>query len=174
MKKVKVFFVFLVALLLLPGLSSRAFSEGGTDVVGTVLDAQGNPVKGVEISVQDADGKVVAQAVTNDKGGYIMKGLAPGQYNLALNPLATGFQGETVATSLGSEGLTVNWTVSAAAPAVAVATPGVAGGGIFGLGKTSTFLGGLGLVGGGVGGATGGGAFDSGGTSSASPLSSSQ
>ena len=51
-----------------------------------------------------------------------------GQYGLTLDPDHTGYRGATVVASLVGEGLTVNWTVSTAAVAIAAATPAAAAG----------------------------------------------
>jgi hypothetical protein len=161
---------FGILLLVTFAAVSLARQVWAATLIGVVLDAQGNPVGEAEIAVHDATGKAVARAVTNAKGEYVFEGLPPGQYNLSLNPLHGGFQGQTVVASLGEKGLTVSWTVSPSVPAVAAATPGLATtGGILGLGNTGTFLGGVGLLGAGVGGAAAGGSF-SGGNTSASPV----
>jgi hypothetical protein len=75
-----------------------------------------------------------------------------------LDPLKSGFQGSTVVASLGSEGLTVNWTVSANAAAIATAIPGTG----FALGSGTVLLG-LAGIGGILGIVAGTGGFDSGG-----------
>jgi len=131
MKKTRLFFIFLVALLFLGGFSAFAQEPAETEgkvlranLVGRVLDAQGNPVEGVEISAQDPDGEVIARETTNDEGRYRMKCLPVGQYDLTLDPLTTGFQGQTVEADNGIRGLIVDWTVSPAVPAVAVARSG--------------------------------------------------
>jgi hypothetical protein len=145
--------VGLAVLLTFATVAGVARCAQAATLAGAILDVQGKPVEGVEISVQDATGKTVASAVTNAKGVYAMEGIPPGQYHVSLNPLNTGFQGQTVVATVSEKGLTVSWTVSSTAPAVAAATPGIAtAGGIFGLGTTGTFLGGVGLVGAGVGG----------------------
>ena len=94
------------------------------NIVGTVRDTQGNPVGGLVISAQDPGGELVASAVTDDEGEYVMECLNQDQYNLSLDPVTTGFRGQTVVVSLGPEGLNANWSVSSTAPAVATAKPG--------------------------------------------------
>lgn len=138
MKEVAKFVVFLAVLLFLLGLSPAAFSQQTAQIVGTVLDAQGNPVEGAEVVVQDPKtGNTLARATTNAKGEYKIYGLAPGRYNLRLNPMATGVEGQTVAVTVGvEEGLTVSWLVSTAITAIAAATPDVVVGGPLRLGTT--------------------------------------
>jgi len=120
----KVGSVVLAALLVVPAHVLPAFSEQSAHIVGTVFDVQGNPVVGAEIAAHDSAGKVLARAITTDKGEYALPGLVPGQYNLTANPVTTGFKRQTVVAAVGAEGLAVNWAVSTAAPAVAAATPG--------------------------------------------------
>lgn len=133
MKKTEIIFPLLAALLLIPGLSPKAIAQEPAEtkgkvlranIVGTVLDVQGNPVGGLVISAQDPSGELVASAVTDEEGEYVMECLNQDQYNLSLDPVTTGFRGQTVVVSLGPEGLMANWTVSGTAPAVAAAKPG--------------------------------------------------
>jgi hypothetical protein len=122
------------------------------------VDGQGNPVQGVEIEIKDAQGNVVGQATTNAQGQYTIANLPPGEYTIALDPLKTGFQGNTVLASVGADGLTVNWTVSPTNLAVATATAGTG----FGLGTGGIVLLSVLGLGGVVGIVAGTGAFDSG------------
>lgn len=158
MKKTRVIFPLLAALLLLPGLSPKAIAQEPAEtkgkvlranIVGAVRDKQGNPVEGVEVSARrDHGGKIVASAVTNDEGEYVIECLNQDQYNLTLDPRTTGFQGQTLVASLGPEGLIANWAVSSAAPAVAEAEPGGIPCGGYAWGAAGAALGGLGVVGG--------------------------
>jgi hypothetical protein len=101
---------------------------------------------------------VVGQATTNAQGQYTIANLPPGEYTIALDPLKTGFQGNTVLASVGADGLTVNWTVSPTNLAVATATAGTG----FGLGTGGIVLLSVLGLGGVVGIVAGTGAFDSG------------
>ncbi len=94
------------------------------DIVGTVSDAQGNPVQGVQITAQTPTGKVVAQALASANGKYQIRGLNAGTYDCALNPLQTGFKAGTAVSDLGPKGLTINWKLSPTAPAIALASEG--------------------------------------------------
>lgn len=113
----------LLALAFGVGLSGAALAA---DVGGAVKSAQGQPVSGLQVIAKDASGKVVGQATTASNGSYLIKGVNPGSYNFTLAPGSTGFQGQTVASSLGPDGLCLNWGVSSNAPAVATAQPGIA------------------------------------------------
>src|SRR2546422_889782 len=114
----------LAGVVALSGAIFSAFFEQTPHIAGTGIDIQGNPVEGAEVVARDSTGKVIARAVTSNRGEYALEGLAPGQYNLTANPLTTGFKRQTVVAPLGAEGLTINWAVSPAAPAIAAATPG--------------------------------------------------
>lgn len=85
------------------------------NLVGTVLGTAASPVPGIEITAKDPAGRSVGQSVTDVQGQYVLKSLPVGQYGLTLDPDHTGYRGATVVASLVREGLTVNWTVSAAA-----------------------------------------------------------
>jgi hypothetical protein len=120
MKRKLVFFALGLSFSLLVGLSP-AFCA---DVVGTVMDLQGRPASGVKIVVRDTAGKIFGQATTDAKGHYAIAGLSPNTYDYTLNPLATGFKGGSAVSHLDSEGLTINWKVSNAGDATALATQG--------------------------------------------------
>lgn len=100
----------------------RVFSAETANIGGVVQTAHGQPVEGVEIMVKDPADRLRARAITNTRGQYILENLPLGPCRLMLNPLTTGFKGETVATNLGAKGLTVNWLVSPSAPAIAAAS----------------------------------------------------
>jgi hypothetical protein len=109
-----------LGLVLLGGVPSSFCA----DVAGTVSDLQGRPVSGVRIVVKDLAGKVFGQAVADAKGHYAIGGLSPNTYNYVLEPLGTGFKSGSVASSLDSNGLTIDWKVSDLNNALAMATQG--------------------------------------------------
>ena len=110
--------------------------QGSSTIVGTVVNAQKNPVPGIKILAKDPSGKILGEAVTDAEGNYNLKNLRIGQYQLTLDPLKSPFQGETVVTALGPEGLTVDWIVSKSAKAIASATLGIASSGPVAFGDT--------------------------------------
>jgi len=119
----------LATILCIFGAPLQVLSEPpSANLVGTVLNTAADPVPGIEIIAKDPTGKPVGQSVTDKEGQYVLKKLPVGKYGLKLDPIQTGYQGATVVTPLTVEGLTVNWTVSttAAAVAIAAATPNIA------------------------------------------------
>ena len=112
-----------IVLTLIVGLcmSTAAFAAS---VGGLVANSQGQPVSGVTIVAKDTSGKVLGQGTTSTCGVYDIKGLKEGNYNFTLDPGSTGFQGQTVASYVGPDGICLNWGVSATSPAVASAQPG--------------------------------------------------
>lgn len=119
MKRLIVFTLGL-GLLFLVAVSSAFCAE----VLGEVTDLQGHAVGEVKIAVQDSAGKVVGQAITDANGHYLIGGLSPNTYNYTLDPLATGFKGGSAVSYLDSNGLKINWKVSDANNALALATQG--------------------------------------------------
>jgi 5-hydroxyisourate hydrolase-like protein (transthyretin family) len=107
-------------------------TDSAGSIGGVVQNTQGSPVEGVVIIAlqEDENGndKVIARAVTNANGEYTLGCLPPGEYKLQLDAMATGFQGQMVKAGLSSAGSTVNWNVSTANQAIALAKdqgPGV-------------------------------------------------
>src|SRR6202166_3610204 len=111
----------LLSVIFFVSVSSAAFAAS---VGGTVASSQGQPLSGVQVIVKDAGGKVIGQGATGDGGVYDITGLQPGNYNFTLDPGSTGYQGQTVASYVGPDGICLNWGVSTTSPAVATAQPG--------------------------------------------------
>jgi hypothetical protein len=159
----KAFFVALAVILGLPAMPGLALSQAAmSPVIGTVRDTRGRPVSGVKIVGKHRSVKILTEAIADAGGRYALTNLPAGQYLLTLDPLNTPFQGQTVVSSVGPQGLTVDWIVSSTAPAIASALPGAANEGAFGLSPEKLgFLGFLGAAGLEVGIAASAGAFDS-------------
>jgi hypothetical protein len=111
----------LMALALGLGTSALALAA---DVRGMVAGGQGQSATGLQVIAKDAGGNVAGQATTGADGGYLISGLKSGDYNFTLVPGSSGFQGQTVASYVGPDGLCLNWGVSTSSPAVATAQPG--------------------------------------------------
>jgi hypothetical protein len=102
---------------------SPAFSN---DIVGTVMDANGNPLQGLQIIVKAQNGQTMAgSAITNPQGQYQIGGLNSGLYNITLDPKGTNLTGQTVVSNLNGNGLTVNWAAAPGRQAIATAQPGI-------------------------------------------------
>ena len=111
----------LLALTFVAGISVPAMAAS---VGGTVAGSQGQPLTGVQVIVKDASGHVVGQGAPGSGGVYDIQGLQPGNYNFTLDPGSSGYQGQTVASYVGADGICLNWGLSTTSPAVASAQPG--------------------------------------------------
>jgi hypothetical protein len=96
-----------------------------SNIIGKVVDAQGDPIKNAEVIVQSPhDPQVVARGTTNDKGEYVIECLKRHEYHLTLGSLPERFLGQTAVVNLGTRGLIVQWSASTDAPAIATARVG--------------------------------------------------
>jgi Carboxypeptidase regulatory-like domain len=111
----------LLSVIFFVSVSSAAFAAS---VGGTVASSQGQPLSGVPVIVKDASGHVIGQGAPGSGGVYDIQGLQPGNYNFTLDPGSSGYQGQTVASYVGADGICLNWGVSTTSPAVASAQPG--------------------------------------------------
>lgn len=109
-----------------------------SDLTGQVGGPSG-PVGGAQVTVTDASGKVVGQGTSNDAGRYCITGLDPGTYKTSVAP-PSGFQPGVTNSSIPTEGLTEDWSLS---PTVVASSsqnsPGACG---------AAFLGGPAIIGG--------------------------
>jgi Carboxypeptidase regulatory-like domain len=95
------------------------------DIVGTVVDSNGNPLQGLQVIVKAQNSQMTGAAITNQTGQYQIEGLNSGLYYITLDPKGTSLAGQTVVTNLNDNGLTVNWATAPGRPAIASAQPGV-------------------------------------------------
>jgi Carboxypeptidase regulatory-like domain len=128
--KVAAFLLMLMCVMILPWSQTQAEGKHEhkpsdsalvrSNIVGKVVDAQGNPIEKVKVTVLDPDNReVVARGVTNKQGEYVIECLDPRQYYLALSALPERFVGQTVVVNLGKDGQIVQWAANAEVPAVA-------------------------------------------------------
>ena len=117
----KSYSVCLAVVAFVVGTSAVALAAS---VGGTVAGSQGQSLSGIQIIVKDASGKVIGTGAPGDSGVYDISGLQPGNYNFTLDPGSSGYQGQTVASYVGADGICLNWGVSTTSPAVATAQPG--------------------------------------------------
>ena len=121
----KAFSCVLSVILIFSMMAGSVRAQSATTlIVGMVGTVQGTPVPGIRIAARDVSGKIVRVAATDVRGQYALQDLSPGRYQLTLDPINSGFKGETVASAVGANGLTVNWMVSQVAPALATAAVG--------------------------------------------------
>ena len=118
----KYLLAFIAGLTLTLGSGSPALPS---DIVGTVVGANGSPLQGAQVIVKAQNGKMMAAAITNQQGQYEIQGLNSGEYYVTLDPRASNIPGQTVVTNLNDNGLTVNWAASPGRQPIATAQPGV-------------------------------------------------
>jgi hypothetical protein len=94
------------------------------DTVGMVSDTQGHAVSGVQILVRNSAGKILAKTQTDSQGHYRISGLAPDIYEYSLDPMGTAFKEGSITLYVGSQGVTIDWTVSEAMGSEALAADG--------------------------------------------------
>ena len=111
----------LLAVIFIVKMSAVA---SAASVGGSMASSQGQPLTGVQVIVKDASGHVIGQGAPGSGGGYNIQGLQPGNYNFTLDPGSSGYQGQTVASYVGPDGICLNWGLSTTSPAVATAQPG--------------------------------------------------
>jgi Carboxypeptidase regulatory-like domain len=78
------------ALLLLFALSSSLFAQVNAGVSGTVSDASGALIPGVEVTAKNINTGIANTSVTNESGSFVFPSLQPGSYTLEAS--LTGFQ----------------------------------------------------------------------------------
>lgn len=75
--------------LLVLAMSSNAFSQATTTLGGTVQDASGALIPGVEVTAVDNATGVARTAITNETGTYAFAAMQPGTYTV--KAALTGF-----------------------------------------------------------------------------------
>jgi hypothetical protein len=113
---------FIAGLTLTLGFSSPALPS---DIVGTVVGANGSPLQGAQVIVKAQNSTTTGAAITNQQGQYEIQGLSSGVYLITLDPKASNIPGQTVVSNLNDDGLTVNWAASPGRQPIATAQPGI-------------------------------------------------
>lgn len=96
--------VLLAALLGAP--AAHAQLNTASAIRGLVMDAQGQPIAGVNVELEfkgESRVKIVKKTVTNKKGGYIYSGLLPGPWSFQFTKL--GYKTTTAQTDLPLGGI---------------------------------------------------------------------
>jgi Carboxypeptidase regulatory-like domain len=114
----------LLAIVLTLATASSALAS---NVVGIVVDQNGNYVNDAYVTVTDSNGKLVGDARTDLYGRYCIVGVPSGTYTISLDlsPTVTALGGMS-AQKVDIEGLTLDWRVSDTKPASATSTIGLA------------------------------------------------
>jgi hypothetical protein len=87
-------YCILIALLLCPIFSIQAFSQSSNATVsGTITDASGGVIPGVNVTATNIATGLVGRAVSNSAGAYTLLSLLPGVYKITMEK--TGFQVQT-------------------------------------------------------------------------------
>lgn len=75
-----------LALSIVPGVPAAGQESGGGESVrGTITDGDGEPVEGVDIFVETADGETVGTATTGPDGSYELELPGPGEYRATID-----------------------------------------------------------------------------------------
>ena len=139
------------------------------EIIGRVTDPHGDAVQGIKIIVLKPIDKELVSSVTGADGSFDLKDLKEDTYFLKLDPQKTNFIGETVMATVTDPGVTIRWSVSTTAPAIALEEKGLRTDVAFWdkdpFGMTMKQLAVTGaisllMIGGGVGGAAAAGAFN--------------
>jgi outer membrane receptor protein involved in Fe transport len=85
-----------------PAVAANVKTSTKYRITGVVKDALGRPIRQAALSLQGADGRVVAHASSNDAGAFSFKVAAPGVY--AVLATKQGFKTATQIVSIKSEG----------------------------------------------------------------------
>jgi Carboxypeptidase regulatory-like domain len=113
-------FSFLIILFLIAPSVVRSQEESraekGADrinIVGEVVDAQGRPIEGVDITLSAKDGgnrdRVIARERTNKSGEYLFECLDRDQYQATLSSRAAGVLEGTTDVDVRKDGLILDW-----------------------------------------------------------------
>ena len=101
-----------VAIAALVSTQPGAFAQGFTAVTGSVSDATGAVIPGVEVTVTNTATGAARQVITNETGTYVVNQLPPGNYDVSASlpgfrrQLMSGVSlpiGETITVNLNLE-----------------------------------------------------------------------
>jgi tetratricopeptide (TPR) repeat protein len=111
--------ILAIALLAAVAFSSPATAQSTGMVKGKVVDAQGQPVEGVKVTIEFKEGITRRHEVkTNKKGEFIQIGLPPGGYKVTAEKEKLGSQSFDVRVRLG-DAAEVNFVLAPGMPGVA-------------------------------------------------------
>src|SRR5450759_4845186 len=90
-----------MALVAIAGGALHAQNSTGT-IRGAVTGPGGEPVGGAQISARNASSGVVRSTVARDDGVYVLAGLQPGTYDVAVRRLGVAPQSRTIVVQIGA------------------------------------------------------------------------
>src|SRR5277367_4882572 len=93
---------------------------------GTVTDASGAPVQGVQVQVNDKDHGMQRTAMTGENGTYTIPQLPPGTYDLTVTKTGLATVNRTGVQLLVNQGATLDFQLSVASVSQTVEVTGVA------------------------------------------------
>ncbi len=96
---------WLLAIILSLSISPLAYAQAGAAtglVVGRVLDATGNPLANVSVSVRSPGTNLSRQVQTNEKGLYLISNLPPGAYEIKVTASSFASQVSRVDIEVGA------------------------------------------------------------------------
>jgi iron complex outermembrane receptor protein len=92
--------IFVIVLFALSLLTSPTWAQSGS-VTGTVVDADGDPLPGVQVSLQNEDGSATGMvAISDEDGAYSITGVAAGSYTATA--AIDGFQRASQPVAIGA------------------------------------------------------------------------
>ncbi len=94
-----------------------------SEVVGEVADQNHNFVNGVQVVATDSQGNKAGDGQTDAYGRYCITLTNPGSYTISVDP-GQGFQGGSIPTTVGPDGLVADWSLSQTFPAKSSTKPG--------------------------------------------------
>jgi hypothetical protein len=92
--------------------NSFGTSAGLTDLSGTVRDTGGHPVAALKVSLTNWFGEGFGSAVTDERGGFDIRNVAPGNYYVKFRPLAENSQGQVVIFNVPPHAVHINMVVN--------------------------------------------------------------
>ncbi len=97
-----------LATVVLSLLALPAWAQDGS-VAGTVTDADGDPLPGVLVRLEDAGGDAAGEAMTDGDGAFSIGGVAAGSYTATTS--LEGFSSASRSVAVTSDGVTVSFEI---------------------------------------------------------------
>ncbi|MHB8383720.1 MAG: TonB-dependent receptor [Candidatus Binataceae bacterium] len=120
MGKLSVVLLLSVLVIALIGGNARcagsAKIQSGRTIGGTIHDALGRPLKGVEVSLEDQSGHVVSSAVTDSKGEFHLTGVPAGLFVIIAKKRRFAVASKIVTVAAGTAVPTIALAMNSLAP----------------------------------------------------------